>query len=556
MAFRARDTRKLVLAGPVDLMQGGQGFIGRFRSSSATGRLAFWGVVSAVVDADRLYRDSGLLDPQHGLEIALRGEDGVGPAGRVFFGPAAVLDDQPVTADVQLPGGSWQILALPRQGWGAALPDPTIFRLIIGLASGLVLAPLFFARHLINERARHIRALGERQHQLDVLSRRLGLALSTSEVGVWEYNADLDRLVWDDRMNELYGQPRNAGARAIHHWSEAVHPDDLARARDEFEAALRNRGRYVSDFRVRLADGTERHIRAIGTCYREADGSARVVGVNWDVTADVAIKHDLERARAMAEARNAELLAATARIEHTSLHDALTRLPNRRYLDRVLEERAAACADNGGGLALLHIDLDRFKEINDTLGHAAGDAMLVHAPPCCARTCAPTISSPASAATSSSSSRRCAMAARPAVSRAASSRPCATPFPMRGMNAAAASRSASPISAAQGRRQAPLMDADIALYRAKRRGANRHEFFTEALQAEIVSTKRMADDILAGIEQGQFVAWYQPQIDARTKAVCGVEALAAGSIRRAGSCRPTSSCPSPRSSTSSPPSTA
>jgi EAL domain-containing protein (putative c-di-GMP-specific phosphodiesterase class I) len=71
-----------------------------------------------------------------------------------------------------------------------------------------------------------------------------------------------------------------------------------------------------------------------------------------------------------------------------------------------------------------------------------------------------------------------------------------------------------------------LIDADIALYRAKGRGRNRYEFFTEALQAEIVSTKQMADDILNGIERGQFVAWYQPQFDARTRKICGVEALA------------------------------
>jgi EAL domain-containing protein (putative c-di-GMP-specific phosphodiesterase class I) len=71
-----------------------------------------------------------------------------------------------------------------------------------------------------------------------------------------------------------------------------------------------------------------------------------------------------------------------------------------------------------------------------------------------------------------------------------------------------------------------LIDADIALYRAKRHGRNRHEFFTEALQAEIVSGKQMGDDILAGIEQGQFVAWYQPQFDAHTHAISGVEALA------------------------------
>jgi EAL domain-containing protein (putative c-di-GMP-specific phosphodiesterase class I) len=70
-----------------------------------------------------------------------------------------------------------------------------------------------------------------------------------------------------------------------------------------------------------------------------------------------------------------------------------------------------------------------------------------------------------------------------------------------------------------------LVNADIALYRAKALGRNRHEFFTEALQAEIISNKRIADDILAGIENNEFVPYYQPQIDAGTLKLAGAEAL-------------------------------
>jgi EAL domain-containing protein (putative c-di-GMP-specific phosphodiesterase class I) len=70
-----------------------------------------------------------------------------------------------------------------------------------------------------------------------------------------------------------------------------------------------------------------------------------------------------------------------------------------------------------------------------------------------------------------------------------------------------------------------LVNADIALYRAKENGRNRHEFFTEALQAEIVTTKRIADEILEGIEKNQFTAWYQPQFSAGTLQLTGVEAL-------------------------------
>src|SRR5690606_15906609 len=70
---------------------------------------------------------------------------------------------------------------------------------------------------------------------------------------------------------------------------------------------------------------------------------------------------------------------ARIRIEHNALHDSLTGLPNRRYLDEVLQRHAEDGYFGSGSIALLHIDLDRFKQINDTLGHAAGDAMLIHA---------------------------------------------------------------------------------------------------------------------------------------------------------------------------------
>jgi EAL domain-containing protein (putative c-di-GMP-specific phosphodiesterase class I) len=71
-----------------------------------------------------------------------------------------------------------------------------------------------------------------------------------------------------------------------------------------------------------------------------------------------------------------------------------------------------------------------------------------------------------------------------------------------------------------------LVNADIALYRAKSRGRNRYEFFTEALQSEIVRTKQVADEILGGLERNEFVPHYQLQFDAKTLEVAGVEALA------------------------------
>ena len=71
-----------------------------------------------------------------------------------------------------------------------------------------------------------------------------------------------------------------------------------------------------------------------------------------------------------------------------------------------------------------------------------------------------------------------------------------------------------------------LIDADIALYRAKSDGRNRYEIFTASLKAEIVRTKRIADDILNGLERSEFLPYFQLQFDARTLDIAGVEALA------------------------------
>ena len=528
--FRARDNHELLLAGPVDLVQGGKGFVGRFPVfvPDNHGGQTFWGVVSAVVDAQKLYHDSGLLDPELGLDVTLRGVDGAGPSGPIFFGDPAVLADNPATADVALPTGSWQILARPTGGWSAALPDPSAFRLTLLAALALVLVPLFIARHLFDERQRNMHALRQREQDLAALSRRLGLALAASGIGVWERNLDTGLAVWDERMNDLFGLPQDGHLRTDADWRAGVHPDDQPLIAESMEETLRTGVRYDMQYRLRRPDGSERIVRSIASRYRAPDGSERLVGCNWDVTADVAIRQDLERAKAIAEARNAELVEATARIEHTSLHDALTGLPNRRYLDRILSERAEA-TDEQGGIALLHIDLDRFKQINDTLGHAAGDAMLVHV----AKTLRANVRDDDFVARIGGDEFVVVSALRNSgrrdLTRLATRivEQMREPVPYMGHECRCG------VSVGIAYQRGPkvddkrlLIDADIALYRAKGRGRNRYEFFTAALQAEIVSTKQMADDILSGIERGQFVAWYQPQFDARSLRLSGVEALA------------------------------
>ncbi|MBU1337250.1 MAG: EAL domain-containing protein [Alphaproteobacteria bacterium] len=524
--LRARDTGKLVLAGPVDLVQGGRGFVGRFPVfvDTPAGR-TFWGVVSAVVDVERLYADSGLTDRSLTIDISITGKDATGGDGTRFFGPDLSAQN-PVTASVILPSGSWEIAAIPRGGW-TATPGSFWRRAAMVAAVALILLPIVITGRLMGERQQHFRELKSREAELERLSRRLGLALDVSKVGVWEMDMTSGRETWDDRTNELYGLPNDGGARSHDHWKAAVHPDDQEKAENDFRRTIAS-GRYESMYRVLLPDNTVRHVRSVGALYREPGVPDKVVGVNWDVTADVALNEDLRRATQLTEARNQELEAARIRIEHNALHDSLTGLPNRRYLDEMLNRHAASGYEGTGSIALLHIDLDRFKQINDTMGHAAGDAMLIHASGVLRRNCGDTdfvarvggdefvvltTASDGDIYLGTLAERIVREMRQPVVYEGHQCR-----F---GVSIGIAADWQAVLDVKR-----LLINADIALYRAKGRGRNRFEFFSETLQAEVVRTKRIADEILGGLERTEFVAWFQPQFDAKTLDVVGVEALA------------------------------
>ena len=211
---------------------------------------------------------------------------------------------------------------------------------------------------------------------------------------------------------------------------------------------------------------------------------------------------------------------------YKALHDELTGLGNRRYLENEFAALSTLRRDKGGELAALHIDLDRFKQINDTIGHAAGDHVLldvaqrikttvgedgiiariggdefvivVHItddqslPDRLADQLMKTLSRP-----STYHGRECRFGASIGIAR-------------------------TPVSDESGL----LTNSDVALYKAKNAGRGQIGSFDAADIDEIRQTKQLADDIMRGLEAGEFVPFYQPQIDAKTGCVAGVEVLA------------------------------
>ncbi|GFO55263.1 hypothetical protein GMSM_22700 [Geomonas sp. Red276] len=142
------------------------------------------------------------------------------------------------------------------------------------------------------------RVFDEMTSRLQVTLQRLQLATSSGHLGVWDWNIREETMVWDDRMLELYGIPREEFTGSVYTWIIGLHPDDKERAMADCAAALEGEGDFDSEFRVVAPDGTVRHLKADGIVIRDGDGSAvRMIGINRDITdqkrMEEALKHRL-----------------------------------------------------------------------------------------------------------------------------------------------------------------------------------------------------------------------------------------------------------------------
>ena len=537
---RAQSKAKPIIAGPVRLPSGRTGFnlfSPVFTKSNET--VAFWGFMEAVIDEKEIYRNARLFhDGNHedeasrghrhtDIQLAIRDVSVKNNIQDAFFGDTYIFEKEPVIRQLDLPGGTWELAAIPASGWTQEPGNSSWLDIAVLIAAAIAIVPILLTGGLVNERQRNIAKLRSRERELLTVSHRLNLALESSNIGIWEIDLDTQQRSWDKRMYHLHGMRPGDGGPSFADWRQTVHPDDITAASLTLFKALDEDLEYRSQYRVIMPDGGVRHVRNVGSTHTGADGKAKITGISWDVTDDVLMTEQLRSAKALAEAKNGELAEAKDRIEHNALHDPLTGLGNRRMLDKALETLSGARKDGLRNIAILHIDLDRFKQINDTLGHAAGDAMLVHASEILRSNVRAgdmvariggdefvvLVTDPPGKSSLTYLSERIIAEMRQPVDY--------NGFPCRfGVSIGIAVAGDLAIDERQ-----LLVNADIALYRAKENGRNRCEFFTEALQAEIITTKRIADEILEGIEENQFVTWYQPQFEAGTLRLSGVEAL-------------------------------
>ncbi|PSO26491.1 hypothetical protein C7G41_28410 [Bradyrhizobium sp. MOS002] len=157
-------------------------------------------------------------------------------------------------------------------------------------------------------------ALQESEARLRSSEERLKLAIDAAKLGIWDWDIERDRLVWDDSMHRLYGIPPGGFGGAFDTWWSYVMREDVTQAQFDLDAALRGEREYSSEFRVQRADGSIRVIRGVAHMIRNSDGTpVRMVGINRDVTDLINAERERDRATEEVQAAQAEL-AQVARL--------------------------------------------------------------------------------------------------------------------------------------------------------------------------------------------------------------------------------------------------
>ena len=373
------------------------------------------------------------------------------------------------------------------------------------LLGGLVLIVMLIGFTVMQ----HAFAGGVTQGMVPDVERR-ALALTGAGDMVWDWDVSADKIFTSPEAEALLGLKRGTLEGPAAHWLEALHLSDRDRFRTTLDGLLEHRrGRLVQDFRLRSGDGHYLWFTLKARPVIGSDGEVvRLVGTLTDVT---------------------EVKTAEERLLHDAVHDNLTGLPNRAlFLNRLEAVLALGKADAAIRATVMVVDIDRFKQINDSVGTAVGDSILL------------TIA------------RRLGRLLKPqdALARLAGDRFGLVLLSVRELGQittfAETLRGAlrTPITfndreivltasigfaladARSARAEDVLKDAELAMYHAKRVGGDRIEVFKPPMRARKIDRLTLESELRRAIEREEITIHYQPIVRLDDRSVAGFEALA------------------------------
>jgi diguanylate cyclase (GGDEF)-like protein/PAS domain S-box-containing protein len=339
---------------------------------------------------------------------------------------------------------------------------------------------------------------------------RYALVAEAANDGLLDWDIEAGTVYFSPRWPALLGMRIEELRSAPDEWFKRIHADDFARVSADIDAHLSGTtAHFESEYRIHHADGGWRWVISRGMAVRRADGAAsRMVASLSDVT---------------------DRKEAEQRVIHNATHDTLTGLPNRTLLlDRIDRAHAVAGHAGAGRSALMVIDLDRFKVVNESLGHSIGDQLLVTL---ARRLPAPL--GPGDTVARLSADEFAVLLAdiegeAAALERAeALQRRVVLPIEVAGDKVVlGASIGVVMIPAGKVRPADLLRDANLAMYQAKLDGGGRVRLFSEDLRQRSAFLLRSETELRRGIETGRLTVHYQPLVALDTGAMAGFEALA------------------------------
>jgi diguanylate cyclase (GGDEF)-like protein/PAS domain S-box-containing protein len=339
---------------------------------------------------------------------------------------------------------------------------------------------------------------------------RRALALTGAGDLIWDWDVSADKVFTSPETENLLGLKRGALEGAAATWLEVLHPLDRDRFRASLDSVIeQRRGRLMQDFRLRTEDGNYLWFALKARPVVGSDGEVvRLVGTLTDVT---------------------DFKTAEERLLHDAVHDNLTGLPNRQlFLDRFEAVLAFAQSDPAMRPTVMMIDLDRFKQVNDSVGIAVGDSILLTL----ARRLARLLKPHDTLARLAGDQFALILLSERDPGRIIAfaetiRRTLRAPITFNDREIFLTASIGLALADQQTHRSEEILkDAELAMYHAKRIGGDRIEVFKSAMRARKTDRLGLESDLRRAIEREEITLLYQPIIRLEDRTIAGFEALA------------------------------
>ena len=628
--LKAKEKRSPVMAGPVALIQGGYGFIQRypvFVKDANQSEERYWGVISIVADVNKVLEAGGVKTASE-LNLSI-----VSDNGTTVFGDKNTGGDLPVTLNMDIPGGAWELRAAPKDGW----PSTSLFSsnyllfglinsLLVGFLSWLLLRRQQTLKEQFTTLTATLTAKQQSEAAAEKSQRLLQAIMNSAPTLIYVFDREGRLLFCNQQFEKAVGHSRESMIGTLR---TDFLPAAIAEQHHNNDQSVLANGLALSIEESNQESDGEHTYLTLKSALRDADGEiSAVIGVSTDITSRKKAEKDLQLAStifantadgiivtdpagtivltnpaftqitgysaAEAQGKNPRILQSDhqdagfyrtmwqalgsvglwqgeiwnrrkngelfpewlsittvldpcgavsnyvgvfsdisaikrsqAELEHLAHFDPLTELPNRSLFHDRLSHALERAGRYNQHVAVMVLDLDRFKTVNDSLGHPIGDQLLqqvahrlkdcVRVEDTVARLGGDEFSIVLANLKSGDNIVDIARKILDSIER---------PFSINGHAAMVSTSIGIAVFPEDGTTPDLLIrNADAAMYQSKAAGRNTYHYYqpemTQAAQRRLASEQALR----RAIERQEFEVWYQPQLNLATGGLIGAEAL-------------------------------